>query len=293
MIKKFFQNNMDKEKILITHGQCSDGFGAAWSVWKKYGDDIKYYFSNHNEPPMTFENKKILFTDFAYKRKHMIELSKKNEVFVIDHHFYALHDLKGLNNTFFDLSKSGAVLAWENTFSDKKVPLILKYVEDRDLIKYEMPYSLEILSVLDTIPKDFESWNYFENELENNFDEILQEGVFLRREFEKKLNELTKTPIIVNIDGNLGLAVNAEKWDFASYAAEKISENANFGMSWFKNEKNEIKCSFRSKNGFDVNKLAIKIGGGGHQNSAGATINENLLNDILNNKQRKKVIYKL
>lgn len=294
MINKFYNEGAKKDKILITHGQCSDGFGAAWSIWKKYGNEINYYFVTHNEKPMDFKNKKILFTDFAYEREDMINLSKKNDVFVIDHHIYALNDLKGLDNTFFDMSKSGAVLAWENTFPDVKVPLLLKYVEDRDLVKYEMPYSLEILSVLDTIPKDFESWNYFEKELENNFEEVLQEGIFLRRKFEQTLNDITKNPLLINIDGNVGLAVNAGSWDFSSYAAEKISENADFGMSWFKNKEGDIKCSFRSKNGFDVNKLAQKIGGGGHKNSAGATINEKKLSEILNSsKKSNKLIYKI
>lgn len=291
MIEKFYKGNQDK--ILVTHGKCSDGFGAAWSIWNKYGDDLEYIFATHKDIPIEVKGKKILFTDFAYERKVMEKLSADNDVFVIDHHIFAFEDLKGLKNTFFDLTKSGSVLAWENTFPDKKVPLILKYVEDRDLVKYEMPYSMEILSVLDTIPKDFESWNYFSKELENNFQEVLNEGIIIREKFELKLESLTKNPIIININGKKGVAVNAEEWDYASYAAEKLSKISDFGMSWYKDEKGNIKCSFRSCNGLDVNELAKTIGGGGHANSAGATIDNKKLNEILISGKKNKIIHKI
>ncbi len=45
-------------------------------------------------------------------------------------------------------------------------------------------------------------------------------------------------------------------------------------------KKNEIRISFRSKDGIDVKSIAVKFGGGGHIPAAGCTVNGNLQNVI-------------
>ena len=86
----------------------------------------------------------------------------------------------------------------------------------------------------------------------------------------------------MNIDGYNGLVVNAN-WEFASYAADKLSEKADFGIAWFIDKSGQAKCSFRSSNGLNVNNLAAIYGGGGHDHSAGATISLDTLTRMLNN----------
>lgn len=49
-------------------------------------------------------------------------------------------------------------------------------------------------------------------------------------------------------------------------------EGANFGVTLLEEEKNKISISFRSKQNFDVSKIAGKFGGGGHKNAAGGKI---------------------
>lgn len=139
IIQNFFNNS--EEKILISHGNCSDGFGAAWAIWKEYGDSVRYHFATHSDAPYLYKNKAILFLDFAYERKIMDVLDKTNKLLVIDHHSYSVEDLKGFKNAILDMKKSGAVLAWEHLYPNIEVPTILKYVQDRDLRKFELPYS--------------------------------------------------------------------------------------------------------------------------------------------------------
>lgn len=49
-------------------------------------------------------------------------------------------------------------------------------------------------------------------------------------------------------------------------------ENVDFGVALIEEEKGKINMSFRSKQNFDVSKIAEQFGGGGHKNAAGATV---------------------
>lgn len=47
---------------------------------------------------------------------------------------------------------------------------------------------------------------------------------------------------------------------------------ADFGMVILEDKPGQIRISLRSKGGFDVSKIALSLGGGGHKNAAGATL---------------------
>lgn len=290
IIQNFFKDS--KEKVLISHGNCSDGFGAAWAIWKEYGDNLTYHFSTHSNTPYLYKEKSILFLDFAYDRKIMDLLDKNNKVLVIDHHYDTVKDLNGFKNAILDMSKSGAILAWESLYPKKEAPLILKYVQDRDLRKFELPYVHEVLSVLDTIPKTFKNWDSFSIILEKDFPSIVEKGKILRHQFLNILNGIIKEAQPININGYEGLAVNAN-WEFASYAADKLSEKADFGLAWFMDKSGMVKCSFRSSNGLNISNIAALYGGGGHEFSAGATITLVKLFEILKNEEFPKKTFKI
>lgn len=66
--------------------------------------------------------------------------------------------MKGLDFAHFDMTKSGAVLTWEY-FHDKSVPKLLLHIQDRDIWKWSIPGSDEILTALDCYPQEFEIWD--------------------------------------------------------------------------------------------------------------------------------------
>ena len=39
-----------KEIIIIYHADCIDGYGAAWSAFMKYGNQVKYVPARFGEP---------------------------------------------------------------------------------------------------------------------------------------------------------------------------------------------------------------------------------------------------
>ena len=63
---------------------------------------------------------------------------------VLDHHATAAEDLAGLPFVTIDLDRSGAVLAWEHFHPGRPVPLLLRYVQDRDLWRWALPRSREV-----------------------------------------------------------------------------------------------------------------------------------------------------
>jgi oligoribonuclease NrnB/cAMP/cGMP phosphodiesterase (DHH superfamily) len=75
----------------------------------------------------------VYILDFSYDEETLRNLYKKVEVVVLDHHKTAEKDLKDLSFAKFDMNKSGAMMAWEYFHPEKEVPLMIRYIQDRDL----------------------------------------------------------------------------------------------------------------------------------------------------------------
>lgn len=56
-----------KPDLCIYHGPgCLDGFGAAWAVWSRWGDDVEYRAANYGQAPPDVTGKAVLIVDFSY-----------------------------------------------------------------------------------------------------------------------------------------------------------------------------------------------------------------------------------
>ena len=95
--------------ICIYHGNCADGFGAAWVVRKALGD-IEFFAGKYQEPPPDVTGKNVVMVDFSYKRPVLLEMAEKaNSILIIDHHKTAIEDLIDLPSnviTKFDMGHS-------------------------------------------------------------------------------------------------------------------------------------------------------------------------------------------
>src|SRR5688500_3788876 len=101
-------------RYVLYHGNCHDGFGAAWAARRKFGDAAVYQPVTHGYPPPTMPpGSEVLIVDFAYPRSTLLELDDQHQVQVLDHHKTAQTDLEGLGFCIFDLERSGAMLTWE------------------------------------------------------------------------------------------------------------------------------------------------------------------------------------
>ena len=271
---------MKNNILVIYHGDCPDGFGSAWSFWKKYGNSIGYYSANHGENPPDVSGKDVFIVDFSYKRDCLIKMSKESSSLVlIDHHVSAEKDLGDLDFCNFDMNHSGAYLSWKHLFGDDNVPPLISYIEDRDLWKWELPNSESILSAIDSYPKDFAVWDelndmlHLDHTSENaswGFEKLKAEGCAILRYKQNLLNSLVKNKFEGKIlDFNIPM-INAPF--FQSELASMLSEGESFAAAYYFNGES-YRVSLRSKeDGEDVSEIAIKFGGGGHKCAAAFNI---------------------
>ena len=142
-------------RVCFYHAGCPDGFGAAWSVWRSWGDDARYVPRGHEDPLIASElaGSRVVFVDIAPPNAALRSLSKSAEhVLVLDHHVTSRQRFESdpelgesLRNdghrVHFDLSHCGSVLAWQHFHPEQPVPKLLRYVEDQDLWLWKLPKS--------------------------------------------------------------------------------------------------------------------------------------------------------
>ena len=163
---------------VIYHADCTDGFGAAYAAWKLLGNRAEYHACKHGTEPPNVKGKTVVILDFSFNNeitKAMIESA--DDLLVIDHHKSAMVELHDISSTYFDMTKSGAILSWEYFHPGKESPKFIQYIQDRDLWKWELPYSKEFSAAFDMIPFEFEEFEKFEDD--SVFDDAVKRGSYI------------------------------------------------------------------------------------------------------------------
>src|SRR5258708_4926651 len=84
-----------KPDICIYHGNCDDGFGAAWAIWTRWGNEVAYVPGVYGKPLPDVAGKNVLFVDFSAKRAEIDEMAQvAKSILIIDHHKTAEADLE-------------------------------------------------------------------------------------------------------------------------------------------------------------------------------------------------------
>ncbi|KXB07776.1 hypothetical protein AKJ56_02385, partial [candidate division MSBL1 archaeon SCGC-AAA382N08] len=159
-----------KNITVIYDKNCPDGFSGAWATWKKFGDKAEYIpFKEHNKVP-NIEDKEIYIIDFSFTESALRQIKEKNKkVIILNHHESAAEYEEKIADEFrYDPENAACTVAWEYFFPESCVPQLLKYVEDADLWKFQIPYSEEIGEVIESIGfGDFEKWNRLAESIED------------------------------------------------------------------------------------------------------------------------------
>jgi len=276
---------------ILHHGNCPDGFGAAWAAYKYFetkraAEYITYIPVLYDQPlpdmPELNRNSIVYILDFSYDSDTLIKLAEQVDlVRVIDHHLTAQKKLEKYVAWFMrtnpgkevpvivDTSKSGAVLAWEYFHPQKPVPDILKYVQDRDLRQWQLVDSKEINLALSARARSFVNWNAF---IDNSKIHILiEEGKAILQYVEKQVENLAEHVNFVYIDNWTRVpVVNTALFqsEVGEYLIDKYPD-APFAMTRFQRSDGKWQHGLRSRGEFDVSEIAEKMGGGGHKHAAG------------------------
>src|SRR3990167_4420109 len=156
-----------KKPLCIYHGNCADGFAAAW-VFKTQADrEFDFHAGIYQDAPPDCSGREVYLVDFSYKRAVVEEILKvATRVVLIDHHKSALEDLKPLIDSnriehLTSLEHSGAVLAWQwfHGNNTEDMPQLLRHIEDRDLWRFALPNTRQIQAAVFSYSYDFELYN--------------------------------------------------------------------------------------------------------------------------------------
>lgn len=267
--------------VVLYHGNCADGFGAAWAAYQLYGDKATYIAVNHGgDVPADLAGKDVLIVDFAYPRDVLLSIaSTASSVQVLDHHVSNQKALEGIEFATFDMDRSGAGLTWDTLHPDKPRPKLIDYVEDRDLWNWKLPNSHEILMTFECIPFEFDVWTDVAKRMdtEEGLEAIRQQGRSLMRYKEAMIGRIEARASLVRVEagGHCWEVPGVNASIFQSELGNILSEGWPFAVVWSRGHTGEIRNSFRSRDGGeDVSKVAGLFGGGGHMRAAGCTTQE-------------------
>ncbi|HEY6537757.1 MAG TPA: phosphoesterase [Candidatus Dormibacteraeota bacterium] len=248
--------------LVIYHGDCPDGFGAAFAAWKRYGDDADYVPVSHGDPPPKTRGRHVLMADFAYDRSTTERMAEGSaSLVVLDHHRSAASDLADLPYCVFDMDRSGAVMAWQY-LHEEAVPALLQYVQDRDLWRHAMPESAEVSAALRAHDFDFKTWDSIDVE------QLRVEGRALLRYQHRMVERVAAHALMVDILGTVVPTVNSSV--LQSEIGDVLAAGHPFAGVWWQGSGDAARWSLRSTpGGVDVSLIAARYGGGGHRTAAG------------------------
>jgi uncharacterized protein len=301
--------------VLFHGGGCPDGFGAAWAAHQKLGDDgVRYLPVMYHEPVPAMEpGSDIYLVDFCYPPDVLREIADHaSNVTVIDHHKTArdaiqrtaiddgfdaggpetsseYHYIRNNVSADFDLDHSGAVLTWRHFHPGEPVPRLLQFVEDRDLWRWELPYSRAVSAYLASMPQDFASWDdiataFFAIRSESTgldsaatawragHHPFQREGAAILRAQAQTIEQAVRRHRWAVLGGHRVPIVNATiHGSETGEALCRAHPDAPFAAYYFDTVDGRRGWGLRSRGGHDVSEVAKLYGGGGHAAASGFT----------------------
>lgn len=297
--------------LVIYHGNCADGFGAAWAARRKFGDSAEYFAGVHQDAPPDVTNRRVVLVDFSYKRAVMAELARKaRSVLVLDHHKSAAEDLQEgraipddhgsawvfrMDRTYrgqltwerhlgdaamdecenaptaniycnFDMTRSGAGLAWDFFHPGIPRPELIGHIEDRDLWRFALPNTREIQAALFSHPYDFAVWDAL---MAADLQVLATEGRAIERKHHKDIAELVKVCQRRMTIAGESVPVASLPYTLTSDAGHLMAQGEPFAACYWDTSEGRV-FSLRSQDdGADVSEVAKAYGGGGHAHAAG------------------------
>lgn len=258
------QRFSDSPTVVLYHAECADGFGAAWAIWKLF-PAVRFVPVKHgNPPPPGLEKQRIVIVDFSYPRETLETVADAaGSLVVLDHHITAATALAGLPYAYFDMKKSGAVLAWEWAHN-RPSPWLLEYIQDKDLWTWALPMSREINAAIASHPFDFQLWNTFKQK------DLEQEGRAILRYEHEIVNKLAAQAVLVEFQGVTVPSVQSAI--LTSQIGERLSADHPFCLIWHDRDGRRYYSMRSREEGTDVGAIAASFGGGGHTHAAGFSI---------------------
>lgn len=283
--------NKDTIDLVIYHGKCPDGFGAALCVWiyfnehggkNKNNKSIEYYGATYNQSPPQVSGRNVLVCDFSYKYDIMLKmLTDANSFLIIDHHKSGMENLEKIDEKYkiFDMNHSGASLTWSYMFPERTMPLLIQYIEDNDIWLRKLPNIKEVTSYIATLPFEFVEYHKLIDSgecVDGTYikTEVIPSAIGMNKQNETYIKQsLSSTSVkFIKIDDMYYLVAILNSTVLRSEIGNRLLDvYPNIDFSCVYNVKDGVNhISLRSTDDrTDVSLIAAKFGGGGHRNASG------------------------
>jgi uncharacterized protein len=269
-------NNGEDVTVLYHGGGCRDGFCAAWCMRMLY-PAATFVPVNYGGDMPDVTGRRVFFVDFCPTETQLRGFCRANpEVTVLDHHATAepiLTTVKTDNlHVVFDKTRSGARLAWEHICAESGrhdaglVPWLVRYVEDRDLWRWQLPNSREINAAIRLTDLDFTAWDALAQM--DALDLVGRGEAVLMRDAEI-VESHVRHAVPQEVAGHTVPVVNATV--LQSEIGHALCKGHPFAAMYFDDLAASVRrWSLRSdEDGLDVSEIAKALGGGGHKHAAG------------------------
>ena len=268
--------------ICIYHGNCADGFTAAWVTRKALGQDVEFFAGTYQNTPPPVDGRDVLMVDFSYQRPVLMEMARRaNSILILDHHKTAAADLAGFPPAaeiagekiaaVFDMDRSGAQVTWDFFNPGKPRPMLVDYTGDRDLWRFNLPLSREINAFVFAHEYRFDYWDHLDRQLRNHMDvqRIAEMGGAIEQKHHKDVAELVGVLKRRMTIGGISVPVANLPYTLTSDAGHLMAQDEPFAACYWDTPDGRV-FSLRSTGaGADVSEIAKRYGGGGHRNASG------------------------
>lgn len=287
---------MNESILCIYHGNCADGFGAAWVVRKFFGtDQVDFHAGFYGAEPPDVTDRHIVMVDFSFKRPVLDAMTARaKSILILDHHKTAAEDLLGLDVpppsgvewvtaigaglpagsrtvALFDMQRSGAGLAWDFFFPAQQRPALIDTIEDRDLWRFALPHTREVQANVFSYPYDFRTWDFLMARGKDHMgiQDMAQEGGAIERKHHKDIAELVTASKRRMVIGGYDVPVANLPYTLSSDAGHLMCAGEPFAACYMDTPRGRVFSLRSSDAGVDVSEIAKRYGGGGHRNAAG------------------------
>lgn len=277
--------------LCIYHGNCADGFTAAWAVWKALGD-CDFHPGVYGAVPPRTVGRDVVMVDFSYKRPVLESMiTECRTLLVLDHHKTAAADLEFMPwvswpyadhlrrdaidakfGAIFDMERSGAQITWDYFHPGSQRPLLVDYVGDRDLWQFKLPMSRDVNAFVFAHEYTFENWDHLDRMLRDHMDvqRVADMGGAIEKKHHKDVAELVEVTRRTMRIGGLDMPVANIPYTLTSDAGHLMAKHDQGVAACYWDTPAGRVFSLRStESGPDVSAIAKEYGGGGHKNAAG------------------------
>jgi uncharacterized protein len=261
--------NADLKRVVLYHGDCIDGFTAAWVCARGSLSGSRCVPMRHGADggiPTLDANTSLVIVDFSFPRAVMEKLfAQVAEMIVLDHHKTAQADCEGLAFCRFDMERSGAGLTWDYFRSGPR-PALVDYVEDRDLWRYALPKSREVNALIRSTEQTFQAWDAL---AALPVDEAAKQGVGCLKHIDAYVRAAVKHAFMARLGQQVLPLVNITYESCSEVADALCQQGHEVAGYWFERGDGKIQYGLRSSGDFDCSAVAKRYGGGGHMNASG------------------------